>query len=145
MTDNITIDRDDLNIIENETQEIKCVKPLGIDENLIYTSNSLSDIIGWLGRDAYVVIHSHDGRYFHKCDGKEMTDEEVNNYINTHRFIYVNVSRMPELLDDGEWEWYIQNAGFDECKCKIKEKALYPGLIVHKTMTHKRFRVKTLN
>ena len=105
-----------------------------MDEPLVITNNNLVDIINWLKAEAYVIIHSNNGRFFHKCTKTTLTDEEITNYVNTHRFIYVNVKKMPELLDDGEWNWYINNEGFDECKCSLKNISSSPSDIPHKDM-----------
>lgn len=59
---------------------------------------------------------------------------ERRNYVDTQRFIYLNVSKIPRLLDDGEWDWYIKNAGFDECTCSLKITSSDPDNIPHKDM-----------
>jgi hypothetical protein len=91
-----------------------------LTQELEVTNNNLLDIINWLKLGAYVIIHTNYARFFHKCSN--LSESEVDDYIKQHRFIYVNVSKLPGLLDDGEWNWYITNAGFDECKCSIKDK-----------------------
>ena len=94
-----------------------------LTDKLVITSNNLQDVINWLELGAYVVVHTNSARFFHKCTKKILSDDEIKEYINTHRIIYVNVSKLPGLLDDGEWNWYIKNAGFDECECCIKKRA----------------------
>ena len=81
------------------------------------TRNNLKDIIDYLNDGDYVVIHDDVkyGRYFHqKCP---TTDDD---FINNNRVIYVNVNKMPGLLDEGEWEWYIKSVGHCECTCNLK-------------------------
>lgn len=88
-----------------------------INESPEVTSNGLLDVITWLKLGDYVVIHNDFkyGRYFHsKCPNNS------DNFIDNHRIIYVNVHHMPGLLDDYEWEWYIKDAGYDECICELK-------------------------
>lgn len=114
------------------SHEIK--SPLSLDEPLVTTTNNLADIVNWLKAGAYVVVHSQIGRFFHKCTKTTLTADEIKNYLDSHRFIYVNVSRMPGLLDDGEWNWYITHAGFDECKCSLKDISSVPGDIPHKDL-----------
>lgn len=106
----------------------------GLNEPLVITRNNLADIINWLESGAYVVVHSKNGRFFHKCTKNTLTADEIKHYLDTHRFIYVNVSKMPGLLDDGEWNWYITETGFDECKCSLKDTASMPRDIPHKDM-----------
>lgn len=104
-----------------------------LDEPLVMTRNNLTDVIDWLKRDAYVIIHSNRGRFFHKCSG-DMTAEQAQEYIQTHRFIYLDVSKLPGLLDDGEWNWDINNEGIDECHCRLENIADDTSNIPHKTM-----------
>ena len=94
--------------------------PKSLTEPLLTTTNNIRDVIGWLKNDAYVVIYSQTGRFFHKCTKTTLSDAEIKDYLDTHRFIYIDVSHMPGLLDDGEWNWYITHAGFDECECPLK-------------------------
>lgn len=96
------------------------MEELHLTGELEVTKNNLADIIGWLKKGHYVVIYDSFGRFFHKCSKTAMTKEESDLYMDSHRFIYVNVSKIPGLLDDGEWNWYIKDAGFDECTCSIK-------------------------
>jgi hypothetical protein len=91
--------------------------------DLIMTPNCLLDIINWLKLGAYVIVHTHQARFFHECTNATLSEDEIREYINTHRFIYINVSKWPGVLDDGEWNWFIKKDGFDECKCSIKSKA----------------------
>lgn len=94
-----------------------------LTSKLVLTSNNLVDVINWLKLGAYVVIHNNNGRFFHKCTSQILSELAVNEYINEHRFIYVDVSKLPGLLNNGEWNYYIKEAGFDECKCSIKGQA----------------------
>ena len=41
---------------------------------------------------------------------------------------------MPGLLDDGEWNWYIKDTGFDECTCSLKNTTSDRNIIPHKHM-----------
>lgn len=117
---------------DNPTNDVKTFTSL--DEPLTTTTNTLADIIRWLKAGAYIVIHSKNGRFFHKCTKTTLTTHEVKNYLDNHRFIYINVSKLPGLLDNGEWNWYITHAGFDECKCSLKDISSKPGNIPHKDM-----------
>ena len=95
-----------------------------LGQPLVVTSNNLADIINWLKNDAYVVIYARDigGRFFHKCSQNVNTEQQVKDYLNAHKIIYINVSKMPGLLDDGEWNYYTKEAGFDECTCSLKKR-----------------------
>jgi hypothetical protein len=39
--------------------------------------------------------------------------------------MYINVEAHPGLLDDGEWEWYIRDAGYKECTSTLPEVKYY--------------------
>lgn len=81
------------------------------------SNNNLGDIIEYLNNGDYVIIHDgiRNGRYFHHKCPNENTE-----YIENNRVIYINVSKMPSLLDNGEWEWYIKSVGHSECTCNLK-------------------------
>ena len=90
------------------------------------TSNNLRDILDWLKEGDYVVIHNNyrSGRFFHaNCRPQSCLD--------TSRVIYVNVSSLPGLLDQGEWDYYITEGGFDECHCHLREKTSDPNGLPH--------------
>ena len=115
-----------------DNKEVKAFTSL--NEPLVTTRNNLADIINWLKAGAYVIVHNKNERFFHKCTKTTLTADEIKDYVDSHRFIYVNVSKMLGLLDDGEWNWYIIHEGFDECKCSLKETSSVPGDIPHKDM-----------
>lgn len=103
-----------------------------LTQELILTTNNLNDVISWLKLGAYVTIYvNRYARSFHTCN-KNLSEEEAEEYVKTHRFIYINVSKLPGLLDDGEWNYYIKQAGFDECDCAIKHKAAKTATIPNK-------------
>ena len=97
------------------------MKKKSMDEIPKTTTNSLRDVIDWLKKGDYVIIHNNykHGRFFHsKCP--QGTDKD-------HRIIYVDVSKMPGLLDDGEWDFNIIDSGNVECTCCLKDKySKYP-------------------
>ena len=65
-------------------------------------NGNLADIIQWLQEGYDVCIHTNTrARYF---KGATTT--------MTQKMIYVNVARHAGLIDEGEWDWYIKNAGF---------------------------------
>ena len=65
------------------------------------TTNSLFDIIQYLKDGNMVCLHtSNEHKYFHY-------PESIN-----EKLIYIDVSSMPSLMDEGEWPWYIKNEGF---------------------------------
>jgi hypothetical protein len=100
----------------------------------IVTTNTLADIDKWLDEGDYVVVHEGTkfGRFFHKCMGDIKTPEQDAESLNACRVIYIDVTAMPGLLDDGEWNLYITestyknvsggyiNKGFRECTCSLK-------------------------
>lgn len=119
-----------------EKDSNKCEVNNFLTQKLECSKNNLMDIIGWLKLGAYVVIHSEFARFFHICDGKTMTETEIKEYINSHRFIYVNVSSLPGLLDDGEWNWYINEYAkpVSECKCSLKQVTAVPKEFPYKDL-----------
>ena len=76
-----------------------------MDDLIIVSTNTIKDIIDWLKKGNFVCIHTKNvyQYYFSK---------ETCDVIKGEKIIYVNVSTMPNLLLDGEWPWYIENAGF---------------------------------
>src|SRR5437870_5254724 len=92
----------------------------------VTTSSNLRDIIGWLKEGDYVVIHNNYryGRYFHAICGSDSC-------LDNSRIIYVNVSSMPSLLNEGEWDYYIEKEGNKECQCHLKEKTSDPNGVPH--------------
>ncbi len=99
------------------------------------TENNLGDIIRWLKKGDYVVIYDvFSGRFFHKCEKKDLNAEQIDKSLKNCRVTYVNVNRMPGLLDDGEWNWYIKEAGMDQCTCNLKDRLSDPNGIPHQYM-----------
>lgn len=97
------------------------------------TSNNLADIINWLKDDNFVFIHNGaiGGRFFHKCDG---TPCDFTSLVEKTDVIYVDVRSHPGLLEDGEWNWYIENAGFKECTCGLRDFVSDPKQVPHRHM-----------
>jgi hypothetical protein len=102
-----------------------------LDAPLVTTRNALTDVIGWLADGAYVVIHAAGARFFHKCEAGVRSDAEVRAFLENHRVIYVDASSMPELLENGAWNWLIKDAGYDECACSLKGRVSDPRGILH--------------
>lgn len=78
------------------------------------TGNSLRDIIDWIKQGDFIILH-HQGlyaRYYHQCSEKSAK----------YRIIYINIINYPDLLNDGEWPWYIEDEGCTLCNCEIKTK-----------------------
>jgi hypothetical protein len=109
---------------------------------LILTSNNLKDIINFISQGYYVIIYNKNYyRCFHnklkddnfRCNGL-LTDDDINDYIKTHRFIYLNVERMSGLLDDGEWNWYIENEGYNECNCNLLKNIQNKDILYKNTL-----------
>ena len=72
-----------------------------MEDELRPTSNNLADIIRWI-KDGYCVTIHADG-YYSRIYCNTLT--ECKGHIS------VNVASHIGLLDDGEWNWYIENAG----------------------------------
>jgi hypothetical protein len=78
-------------------------------KTLVTTKNSLADIINFL-KDGYIVC-LHAGYYKQYYFTKEVLDE-----LNDESIIYINLTKDPSLLQEGEWPQYIKNEGFVEYK-----------------------------
>lgn len=79
------------------------------------TTNNLSDIITWLKLGDIVCLHVNrkEGVFYHICDGKADLEKI--------RIIAVDVAKMPSLLNEDKWPWYIQQQGGKVCKCPDME------------------------
>ena len=77
------------------------------------TSNNLVDVINWCKQGDIVCLSNDDGKYyiFHKDCKSDLTN------ISSHRICVIRCLSLPELLDDGEWEYYIRGSGINDCKC----------------------------
>lgn len=98
------------------------------------TSNNLVDIITWLSAGDYVVVHNQYkvARYFHsKCEGQVCSDEEIQRQLEHCRVLYLDVASLPGLIDDGEWEYYIKEAGHKECTCLLKTRCADANHLPH--------------
>jgi len=74
---------------------------------LLVTNNSLNDIIGWLKKGYMVCLHNKETyKYYYSVP--EIKDDI---YIDT-LLIYVNITKLPDLLLEDEWPWYILREGF---------------------------------
>lgn len=75
------------------------------------TSNQLADIISWLKLGDCVILCN--GTYikyiYHNC---------IENNSDKVRLIIIDCQGFPGLLDDGEWNWYIEDSGNKKCNCK---------------------------
>jgi hypothetical protein len=84
-------------------------------EELAPTSNNLADILRWLSNGHVVILHTGkiNKKSFFLELGHVVGKRRVflPHLLDDHsKMIFVNVSYMPSLLDDGEWEWYIVHA-----------------------------------
>ena len=71
--------------------------------DLVQTGNSLADVVAWLKLGHTVIIHAKGYGKMYRMPGLKAIQK-----------IYVNVSKFPSLLDEGEWPWYIEDAGAEE-------------------------------
>ena len=71
------------------------------------TNNSLADALKWLSFGDYVHLHSNNTRHVIYYDESTVGEKS--------KLIQINLTGYSEsLLDEGEWEWYIKNAGYKE-------------------------------
>ncbi len=74
---------------------------------LVLTTNILADIIRFLKEQNIVCLHYTNKTIFYHA--KTMCEKIIN-----EKLIYINCNKMPSLLDEGEWPWYIKGSGFVE-------------------------------
>ena len=111
-----------------------CAGP-SLDVPIKMTQNNFQDICNWLKEDAYIVtyvtVEIAQARFFHRCSGKIRTDEQIKGFLDTHRIIYIDISAIPDWLDDGVLNSAIQEAGYPECSCALQERVCWPNDIPH--------------
>jgi hypothetical protein len=121
--------------------------PSKLDAPVIFSGNHLQDVIRWLKADTYVVLHGKTGnccvrntwtawdplvhlansRFYHDCAGKkDLPPEQVAAFLATHRIVYLDVSVLNKVLEDGEWNMEIETAKFVECTCSLKDRISKP-------------------
>jgi hypothetical protein len=82
---------------------------------VITTDNQLRDIIGWLKLGHHVVLTSkYNQRMFFGNEAAQNEYEKIT--------IQIRCEQLPGLLDEGEWEWYITDAGHKEHKITDENK-----------------------
>lgn len=109
--------------------------PVGLDSPPKTSGSDLGNVINWLKEDIYTVLYfGNAGYFYHKCDGAQMTDDQIKNFFETHQVVYLDVSERPGLLDDdgAEWPSYIQEAGFNRCTCSLQGRVSTGQGIPHK-------------
>ena len=82
-------------------------------EKLVFTQNSLDDIINWLKAGYIICIYSSNKQLFYFS--KETLDT-----IADEKIIYINLTKDCSLLNDDEWPWYIKSEGFVRYKSTDK-------------------------
>jgi hypothetical protein len=76
------------------------------------TSNNLRDVVEWLRAGDVVVLHNKGAEacLWHKCvSGREID-------FALARCILVDVGRMPSLMNEGEWDYYLLQYA-QRCEC----------------------------
>lgn len=82
------------------------------------TNNSLGDAIKWI-KDGNLLFFCYNKQTYyiwHNCENKDP---------NWFRCIYLNFERVPSLLEEGEWESVIKDAGCKACSCSVEERTRY--------------------
>lgn len=118
-----------------------------LDAKVVFTGDHLKDVISWLKDDTYVVLHAKMGhwccrdawtawdplvhlansRFYHDCSGKkDLSPEQIAEFLNTHRIVYLDVSTIRKVLEDGEWNMEIETVKFVECTCSLKDRISKP-------------------
>ena len=74
-------------------------------DELVFTTNSLSDIVNWLKKGYMICIYNENNCIFYYW--RETVDT-----ITDEKIVYIDVSKNPGLLEDDEWPFYIESEGF---------------------------------
>ena len=75
---------------------------------LEYTDDDLADVIRFIKDGNIVVLHTKgSSRIFNTCLTNSSDLELSTKELEDIRVIYVDCNRLPDLLEQGEWEWYI--------------------------------------
>lgn len=92
-------------------------------------ANPLSGCITeWLRKQDYLIMTNKNDRHrvFHfSCQGVEDITYSPSNakwqFVNQHRILELDVSSVPALMDDGEWEYYIRKwiPEVRDCTCDL--------------------------
>lgn len=80
-------------------------------EEPITTNNQLVDVIKWVESGDIVVLYNQYGqlrKYHNKCEENTKYDD---------RICCIECNKLPGLLDDGEWNYYIENANNKNKNC----------------------------
>jgi len=101
------------------------------------TSNMLKDIVDWVKGGDVVLLHDggSSGKIYHNCpavpevsttttlttDAPAPTMDES---LRKLRVIWLDCAKCPSLLEDGEWPWFIENAGIKQCSCALQQRVL---------------------
>jgi hypothetical protein len=73
-------------------------------EPLSLTNNNLGDILRFLQEGHIVCLHfDGKGKYYYSPTT-----------CNWNTWVYVDIQKMPALLNDDEWPWYFLDAGNEE-------------------------------
>ena len=106
-----------------------------LDAPLKMTQNNFQDICNWLKEDAYIVTYVTaeiaQARFFHRCSGEIQTDEQIEKFLDTHRIIYIDISAIPDWLDDGVLNAAIEEVGYPECYCALQDRTSWTDGIPH--------------
>lgn len=75
---------------------------------LEFTSNNLADVIKFIKDGNIVVLHTtEESRIFNTCLSDSSNLELSKKELENIRVIYVDCNKMPGLLEQGEWEYFI--------------------------------------
>ena len=78
------------------------------------TNNSLSDAVRWVNEGYIVVLFNTRGN----CRLFSTTDNNLN--FDKNQIITILCENLPDLLDDGEWNYYIKsNNNVEENVCRV--------------------------
>lgn len=77
-------------------------------EELVFTSNNLLNVVTWLRAGHIICLHnsykSRTKQFYYLTETLES--------ITNQQMIYINVVNWPQLLDEDEWPYYIEEEGF---------------------------------
>jgi hypothetical protein len=77
------------------------------------TTNSLRDVIGFIGSGDVVRLTGTRTLVYHKCSS-------ISTLQNT-RLVSLRLAKLPSLTDEDEWPYYLKDAKCSECTCALKD------------------------
>lgn len=93
----------------------------------MWTTNALADIVRLIKIGYCVVLCTSNStqqlihHIYHQCK------DEVKD-LHSIKIVHIDLSDHSDLLGEGEWPYYIEEAGCTECTCNVRKYSIQPTL-----------------